>query len=220
MNGTTRRAKRALIIHRQQLFAEALVRTLGRIDVAATAVRDHDLAIDAIDAFPPDVVLIEAGYPGSRGESLAERIRASHPGTALIAVTVSAEPGIDRSLRAAGFRFVVTRDMPLPLLLRAVESALADIDVRDRPVSGGATQDNPRVAFLARQLTDREWQVLELLVDGASGDDIAAALGLRANTVRSHVQGILTKLQVHSRLEAAGFAVRSGLVRAHADRPR
>ena len=64
------------------------------------------------------------------------------------------------------------------------------------------------VGLLAAQLTAREREVLGLLVRGASGLEIAAELGISRNTVRTHVQSILTKLQVHSRLEAATFAVR------------
>jgi two-component system nitrate/nitrite response regulator NarL len=55
--------------------------------------------------------------------------------------------------------------------------------------------------------------VLTLLAEGASSEDIAAKLSVSPNTVRTHVQSILTKLQVHSRLEAATFAVRYGIVK-------
>jgi two-component system nitrate/nitrite response regulator NarL len=63
-----------------------------------------------------------------------------------------------------------------------------------------------------QQLTPREREVLALLVEGLSGVVIANRLGISRNTVRTHVQSILTKLQVHSRLEAATFAVRHRLV--------
>ena len=66
--------------------------------------------------------------------------------------------------------------------------------------------------LLTEQLTPRERQVLALLVQGASGEAISKPLGISPNTVRTHVQSILTKLQVHSRLEAAAFAVRHHLV--------
>jgi two-component system nitrate/nitrite response regulator NarL len=56
-------------------------------------------------------------------------------------------------------------------------------------------------------------EVLTLLVEGADGRKAAAALGISLNTVRTHVQSILTKLQVHSRLEAATFAVRHDIVK-------
>jgi two-component system nitrate/nitrite response regulator NarL len=70
--------------------------------------------------------------------------------------------------------------------------------------------------LMADQLTYRELDVLRLLAEGVRGDAIAQRLGITQNTVRTHVQSILTKLQVHSRLEAATFAVRHGIV----DSPR
>jgi DNA-binding NarL/FixJ family response regulator len=68
------------------------------------------------------------------------------------------------------------------------------------------------VWLLVSQLTAREREVLELLVEGADGAMIARRLGISRNTVRTHVQSILTKLQVHSRLEAATLAVRHRVV--------
>jgi two-component system, NarL family, nitrate/nitrite response regulator NarL len=65
---------------------------------------------------------------------------------------------------------------------------------------------------MASQLTPREREVLTLLVQGADGRRAASTLGISLNTIRTHVQSILTKLQVHSRLEAATFAVRHGIV--------
>jgi two-component system nitrate/nitrite response regulator NarL len=70
----------------------------------------------------------------------------------------------------------------------------------------------PRPGLLVSQLTAREKEVLGLLVEGTNSARIASQLGISSNTVRTHVQSILTKLQVHSRLEAATLAVRHGLV--------
>ena len=67
--------------------------------------------------------------------------------------------------------------------------------------------------LMAEQLTSREVEVLQLLAEGASSIQIADQLHVSPNTVRTHVQGILSKLQVHSRLEAAAFAVRHDLVK-------
>jgi two-component system, NarL family, nitrate/nitrite response regulator NarL len=65
---------------------------------------------------------------------------------------------------------------------------------------------------LAGYLTNRERECLALLVDGLSSDAIAERLGVSITTVRTHVQAVLTKLGVHSRLEAASFAVRHSLL--------
>ena len=67
---------------------------------------------------------------------------------------------------------------------------------------------------MADQLTSRERDVLELLAEGLHTDAVADRLRISRNTVRTHVQSIFAKLQVHSRLEAATFAVRHGIVKS------
>jgi DNA-binding NarL/FixJ family response regulator len=65
----------------------------------------------------------------------------------------------------------------------------------------------------AQELTDREREVLSLLAQGLNTPDIAQSLSISSSTVRNHVQNILHKLQVHSRLEAVAYALKHGLVR-------
>ena len=66
--------------------------------------------------------------------------------------------------------------------------------------------------LIVDQLTAREREVLAMLVEGASSQDIARRLFVSLHTVRSHVQSVLTKLQVHSRLEAVAFAVQHEII--------
>ena len=80
---------------------------------------------------------------------------------------------------------------------------------RERPRSRQAAE----AALLARLLTARELEVLQLLARGKSTRDIAETLGIRVLTARSHVKRILLKLGAHSRLEAVSFALRYKLVR-------
>jgi two-component system, NarL family, nitrate/nitrite response regulator NarL len=214
MEGT----RRALIVHRQRLFADALTRVLERVGLAVTVTVPR-LAQHVARDVSPHVALVQMDDRAS-GLSIAHTIRALRPHASLIAVAAVAEPRLVREGRAAGFRAFVTEDMPLEQLLDVLGAAL-DGSLMGHGTPGAPTgiapssslQHTSEVSLLASQLTDREWDVLEMLIEGASGHQIADRLGVRANTVRSHVQRILTKLQVHSRLEAAGFAVRNGLVR-------
>ena len=70
----------------------------------------------------------------------------------------------------------------------------------------------PTGQSLADELTDREREVLALLAQGLNTNDIAKSLSISSSTVRNHVQNILNKLQVHSRLEAVAYAFEHGLV--------
>jgi two-component system nitrate/nitrite response regulator NarL len=110
----------------------------------------------------------------------------------------------------------MTKNTPIQRLVEAVDSVLGgQVVVPQRLASeaaGARTPDEEAVELLAKQLTLREREVLVLLVEGASGQTIARRLGISPNTVRTHVQSILMKLQVHSRLQAATFAVRHRLV--------
>jgi DNA-binding NarL/FixJ family response regulator len=79
---------------------------------------------------------------------------------------------------------------------------------RHRPRS----EEQKAASVLSVTLTEREREVLSLLVEGASSAEMAERLFLSPHTVRTHVQNLMTKLQVHSRVEAASFAVRHGIV--------
>jgi DNA-binding NarL/FixJ family response regulator len=70
----------------------------------------------------------------------------------------------------------------------------------------------PQVSPFAPGLTSRERQVLHLLIEGASNKDMARRLAIRSNTVRTHVQNLLAKMRVHTRLEAVTLAIRVGLL--------
>jgi two-component system nitrate/nitrite response regulator NarL len=137
-----------------------------------------------------------------------------HPEAKIVALTaMSDRAAVDDALRI-GFRGYLTKDTPVARFVNAVRSAVDGNLVLPHRLSPAARRSpaEEAAALLASQLTPREREVLELLVQGADGTRAAAALGISLNTVRTHVQSILTKLQVHSRLEAATFAVRHRLV--------
>lgn len=87
----------------------------------------------------------------------------------------------------------------------ADQSPAPVVPIRPRPAALEQTVFKPGLTF-------RERQVLILLVEGASNKDVARRLSIRSNTVRTHVQNLLAKLRVHTRLEAVTLAIRGGLV--------
>jgi two-component system nitrate/nitrite response regulator NarL len=118
---------------------------------------------------------------------------------------------------ASGFQGIAIRDQSLNGFLTAVETALRN-DPRTPNRHRLARESRPSrpvtpETLLLGQLTARELDVLRLLVEGLTSGRIAGELGISSNTVRSHIQSVLHKLHVHSRLEAAAFAVRHELFR-------
>ncbi len=114
-----------------------------------------------------------------------------------------------------GFSGFLTKDTHISRLVAAINLVAEGEVVIPKKLARGMGNGfgGPRdrnAALLASQLTDRELEVLELLVEGASSEIIANRINVSRNTVRTHVQSILGKLGVHSRLEAAAFAVRHG----------
>lgn len=206
---------RALVIDDQRLFAEALQGVLERLGLRATVATCGSDGLVFAGRDRPDLVLVDLGLRDSDGLDVGRKILQCSPETAVIAVTVCMDRTMFGAAEEAGFLGVVPMDASLSDFVDAVMSALEGRRLMPRASAPGPSFIKTRsrdIELLAAQLTPREWQVLELLVDGRAGSEISKGLGIGCNTVRTHIQSVLTKLQVHSRLEAAGFAVRNGLV--------
>jgi DNA-binding NarL/FixJ family response regulator len=186
---------------------------MGMTVVGIRTSADEGLA--AATSLRPDLVLVDLGLPDRDGLVLGADILATLPATKIVALTaLEDERAVQEALRL-GFHGYLTKQTEAEQFKRALES-IADGQVvfphrlGRRNLKTGIERD---MELMAAQLTMREREVLQLLAEGASSGQIAERLGVSPNTVRTHVQGILSKLQVHSRLEAAAFAVRHELVK-------
>ena len=207
-----------LLLDDHLLFAQAVEAILedAGMEVVAT-LSDPAAAEAALDPLAPDVVLVDLGLPGSSGIEVGERMMARRPGLKLVAVTASTEPSDAEATLQAGFHGFLTKDTEAPRFVSALRLVLDGQAVFPRRLVAKApagTAQEREAALLAGQLTEREREVLAQLVEGADGDEIARRLSISRNTVRTHIQNVLAKLGVHSRLEAAAFAVRHGVVKA------
>jgi two-component system nitrate/nitrite response regulator NarL len=167
-------------------------------------------ALAHLEEEAPDVVLLDIGLPDQSGFALGAEMLERWPRLRIVALTALDDPSAVDEAHALGFRGFLSKDIPVS---RFVSAVLAVIEGRTEfPFARVRRRSSPRPSLLASHLTPREREVLGLLVEGAGSDEITARLGITRNTVRTHVQSILTKLQVHTRLEAATLAVRHGLV--------
>lgn len=199
-----------LVVSEQQMLAEALTTALG--------IHGHDVVgpfrsmRDALAAARArQTVLGEYGSSKIDVEHPDDPVASAWPGAIIVAVTAGATPATG-STKAV----VLSPDVALDGLLFAIHNGLEGGEpLRRRSPTRTLRAADPEqrdADLLARQLTAREREVLGFLTHTAVGGEVARRLGISRNTVRTHVQNILTKLQVHSRLEAVAFAVRYGII--------
>jgi DNA-binding NarL/FixJ family response regulator len=217
MPGAEERSIRVLIVDDENLFAEMLATSLrsNGVDVVGVA-NNGKRAIAMAREETPDIVMMDLGLPDMDGLTAGKRILADRPDTKLVAITGLNDSGMVREAIRAGFQGYVMKETSLSELLGSLMAVAQTQSVLPREAAqtlAGMRTREQDAELLARQLTNREREILTLLSQGVPGPKLANLLHLSPNTVRTHIQSILAKLQVHSRLEAVAFAVRHGLVK-------
>jgi two-component system nitrate/nitrite response regulator NarL len=161
-----------------------------------------------------DVALVDIGLPDRSGLSVGREIMDLDSRTLVVALTAVKDALIARHALKLGFAAYLPKDISLDIFAQGMRNVLRGRRI-DLSSAGPSTSRRPSRTEPWREgsdLTGRELEVLSLLVEGCTGPTIATRLGISRNTVRTHIQSILTKVQVHSRLQAVAFAVEEGLV--------
>lgn len=159
----------------------------------------------------PDVIIMDLNLPGISGIQATQEIRERWPKVQVIVLTEMADPGLVQNTLHAGAIGYLLKDVTAPDLASAIRSAY----VGHPTLSVQATQmlvQNTWVVSTGHDLTAREREVLNLLVEGMNNSEIADCLVVSRATVKFHVSSILTKLGVDSRVEAAAVARQNHLV--------
>jgi DNA-binding NarL/FixJ family response regulator len=206
---------RVLVVDDHEMFAESVSRLLARevdIEIVSQATTMNG-AVHAAEATQPDVAIIDFRLPDGDGIDTVARIRAVSPGTQLLMLTGSADERLLLAAIQAGCCGFVTKDKAFSELVRAVRLAhVGEVYLPPQMLAGLL----PRLGGFARgigsDLSPREREVLSVMSEGLSNQAIAERLFLSVNTVRNHIQNILTKLHAHSKLEAVATATREGLL--------
>jgi two-component system, NarL family, nitrate/nitrite response regulator NarL len=167
----------------------------------------------------PDVVLLDLNMPGISGLEALQLILQDCPHTAVIMLTVSEDAEDLSAALRAGARGYLIKNIETDYLLRAIRRAAAGEAVVAESMTAklvaqlqkAATQRIDPISELDR-LTPREKEILVCLARGESNKSIARTLCVAESTVKIHVQNVLKKLNLSSRVQAAVFAVEHGMV--------
>lgn len=163
----------------------------------------------------PDVVLLDIHLPGKSGIEAIPEIKARHPAAQIIMLTVFEDDrNIFNAILAGANGYLLKKTPPARLLLAIEEAAAGGMPMT--PVVARQAVDMFKRFVPAERttgsLTQRESQILQLLVEGLNYMMIAERLFISLDTVRNHIRHIYEKLQVHSKAEAVVIAVKQGFV--------
>ena len=161
----------------------------------------------------PDVILMDLLMPQMDGITATTAVRQELPDTEVIALTsVLEDASVVGAIRAGAIGYLL-KDTNADELRRAIKAAAAG-QVQLSPQAAARLMREVRAPDSPEALTERETEVLRLLARGKANKEIARALNIGEQTVKTHVGNILAKLGVQSRTQAALYAVRIGLVPA------
>ena len=200
------------------VFVESLVSVLVGAGFRVPAVaRSLAGTIEAVRHHRPDVCLLSRHFSDGDGVAAIGRVIAVSPATRILVLTAEGDTDAMRRAVRLGAAGYVDKTWGVRKLVQALQRVADGAVVLDAPASTRLGAANPRSDIsearrLAAHLTARERECLALLVEGLDTRAMTLRLRVSTTTVRSHVQALLTKLGVHSRLEAATFAVRYDLV--------
>ncbi|MEZ7157536.1 response regulator [Streptomyces sp. MAD19A] len=223
MSAAPERPVRVVVCDDQMLVRTGLVTIIGAqpdMEVAGECA-DGRAAVDLARKERPDVVVMDVRMPVLDGIEATRLLAGSgvpDPVKVLVVTTFNLDEYVYEALRAGASGFLL-KDAPPDRLLHGIRTvasgaALLDPEVtrqlvgryasRIRPSEGGGDREVP--------LTPRELEVLRLIADGLSNSEIAAALVISQETVKTFVSRILSKLQLRDRVQAVVYAYRRGLV--------
>ena len=176
-------------------------------DVIGTA-QDGARACSVIQELQPDVALVDFRMPRVSGAALVAQLREESPQVRLLVYTADAEENDVTAILSAGASGIILKEAPLIDLIRALNSALAGGTYVDPGLATAATSPPGR----SRALTAREVDVLALLAEGLSYEQIGLRLTISGETVRTHVRKATDRLGAGTTTEAVATAIRKRLI--------
>jgi DNA-binding NarL/FixJ family response regulator len=213
-------ALRVLIVDDHDLFRTGLRNLLEEqgVQIVGEAATGEN-AIRIVRELAPDVVVMDLNMPGIGGVDATRHITSIAPLTRVVMLTISDQDSDVMDAILAGACGYLLKDSSIQELIAGIESAARGESLISPNIAAKvlqrvrATSTQPEIASTIRaELSDREIEVLKLIANGKDNAVIAAELHISPKTVKNHISNILMKLQIDNRIQAAVYAVRSGIV--------
>jgi two-component system, NarL family, response regulator LiaR len=217
---TEQRDVRVVLVDDHDLFRTGLRNLLQEqgVDIVGEAASGTD-ALRVVRENAPDVVVMDLNMPGMNGVEATRHMSRDAPLTRVVVLTISDQEQDVMDAILAGACGYLLKDASIHDLMQGIHSAAAGESLISPHIAGKvlqhvrATTAAPEAAATIRaELSDREIQVLKLIANGKDNALIARELHISPKTVKNHISNILMKLQIENRIQAAVYAVRSGIV--------
>ncbi len=215
---TRETSPRVLLVDDHDLFRAGL-RTLLEaegVHVVGEARTGTD-AVAEIRTLAPDVVVMDLNMPGISGVEATAKIAMFAPLTRVLVLSASDQDADVMDAIMAGACGYLLKEASIGELLAGIRAAATGESLISPAIASKvlqrlrASEASARRGSTASELSDRELQVLRLIANGNDNAQIAAELHISPKTVKNHISNILMKLQIENRIQAAVFAVRSGI---------
>lgn len=169
-------------------------------------------AIEVCNAVKPDVVLMDLMMAVMDGVSAIRILHKQMPEMAIIALTSASEPELVTAALQAGALSYLQKDVNIDQLVTAVRAAARGEPTLSPEATQALIKAATRPSTTTYQLSEREREVLQYLVEGLTNAEIAERMFISRSTVKFHVSSLLAKLNVTTRAEAITVAIKAGLV--------
>ena len=195
----------------RNLLEEQGVNVVGEAENGETAIR---LASD----LAPDVVIMDLNMPGVGGVETTRRLSSLAPLSRVVVLTISADDDDVMNAVMAGACGYLLKDSSIQELIAGIKAASEGESLISPQIAAKVLQrlraqskDADAAETIRAELSDRELQVLKLIANGKDNAQIARELFISPKTVKNHISNILLKLSIENRIQAAVYAVRSGI---------
>jgi DNA-binding NarL/FixJ family response regulator len=196
----------------RSLLEEQGLRVVGEAENGQVALR-------LVTELAPDIVIMDLKMPGLGGVETTRKISGVAPLTRVVVLTISAEDEDVMNAVMAGACGYLLKDSSIEQLIAGITAAAGGESLISPQIASkllqrlrSQTADTSAAETIRTELSERELDVLRLVANGKDNNDIASELFISSKTVKNHISNILMKLQIENRIQAAVYAVRSGIV--------